>query len=106
MGDPYRKDLRTTLSQKLENEKRLSEDEIAFLISEYEVDRKNREFYSTTHRDGLLSIVQFENKYYAIIWKKGIIEDFYSDDFDRQPIRVFPETVTITEWRDKFGVPV
>lgn len=94
------------IGHKIESKEKLNENEIISLINECEVDRKWRWSCNMDQQTKILSIVKVASKYYAIYWLKGIVEGIYRDTYDSQPLEVFPEQVTLTEWRDIHGVPV
>lgn len=91
--------------KKIKKKEKLSEEDIKALVKECEIERKHRFGVSLGQRTQVLSIVCIVDEFYAIFWEEGVI-DPYKDVFDCQPIRVFPERTVITEWRNKFGVPV
>lgn len=91
--------------KRIKKKEKISEQDLKALVSECEIERKRRFGVDFGQRTRVVSIVCIVDEFYAIYWQEGIV-DLYDDVFDGQPVRVFPEKVTITEWRNKFGVPI
>lgn len=87
------------IKNKLDNNIELDENEICELIWEYEI----ASYEGNHHRwdQKMTSIVEFNNKFYAIHWRRGLTE-YQENSYYNQPIEVHkierPITITLTEW--------
>ena len=85
----------------LDNNIPLDEDDLYRLVCEYEI----QYFEGDNHRwqQEVTSIIEFNNKTYAISWMRALTE-MQDSNFYNQPIEVHkqerPITVTLTEWID------
>jgi hypothetical protein len=87
------------IKTKLNNNIELDENEIYNLIWEYEIASYKGEHHRWDQE--MTSIVEFNNKFYAICWRRGLTE-MQENSYYEQPIEVHkverPITITLTEW--------
>lgn len=103
-ADEIREGFEINIQDKLNNNEKLDEKELRYLVNEYGITSYPGENHRWVREE--TTIVEFNNKFYVIYWWSGLTE-MQDDEFDSQPIEVTkiekPITVTLTEWLDKDG---
>lgn len=96
----YEENFESIMLDKISNREPLTERELSRLVYEHEYDVEYGDDERWTRH--VTSIVKIKDKYFQILWQKGLTES-QEDVFMDQPVEVRPhiyeKTIVVTEWK-------